>query len=185
MKKSPVLAGCVPCMHCRGAGETRRSEFSVLRPFAHVLRSFQGPSWLPKVLVLPHVLLCNLLDVLAQSACMQAPELQGAAVGTEVVPRNASRGQGYRELPRRPAYVAEHGVCCFPTATSQRATGIGAFSSSCSSCTADEAAQRRLAVLRSMTKQERRARGIEEVLRAAIVVKAQCIATEQLQACRM
>ena len=49
MKKSPILAGCVPCTRCRGAGETRRSEFSVLRPFAHVLRNFQGPSWLPRV----------------------------------------------------------------------------------------------------------------------------------------
>ena len=49
MKKSPVLAGCVPCLRCEGAGETRRSEFDIWAPFARVLRNFQGPNWLPKV----------------------------------------------------------------------------------------------------------------------------------------
>ena len=51
------------------------------------------------------------LRLLAQPpVCLQAPELQGAAVGAELVPINASRAQGYRELPRRPVYIAEKGA---------------------------------------------------------------------------
>ena len=49
MKKSPVLAGCIPCAKCRGAGEKRRTEFDVFSPFMQGLRNFQGPSWVPKV----------------------------------------------------------------------------------------------------------------------------------------
>ena len=49
MKKSPVLAGCVPCAKCRGAGEKRRTEFDVLGPFMQGLRNFKGPQWLPQV----------------------------------------------------------------------------------------------------------------------------------------
>ena len=49
MKKSPVLAGCIPCAKCRGAGEKRRTEFDVFGPFMQGIRNFQGPAWIPKV----------------------------------------------------------------------------------------------------------------------------------------
>ena len=44
-------------------------------------------------------------------------------MGSEMVPHNASRSQGYRELPRRPVYVAEHGE---PTPAAAMPAGAGA-----------------------------------------------------------
>lgn len=103
----------------------------------------------------------------------------------DVVPHNATRRRSFRELPRRPVYIEELGECTSASAhliwLMLDSLCIEIISSAClrkaahdtpHSCGTkelriglhvDEAAQRRKAMLRAMTKADRIKSGIDEV----------------------